>query len=107
MEKNYLYDLTGRLVVKQKGQDNQVYDDAIECIKEKDVVIEKWQKEYSRLIDIDCEKIAALTAESAKYREALESIAKYGIDGICPYGCDTPNIAQAALQTEGGKRNGQ
>lgn len=30
-------------------------------------------------------------------REALETIAGYGADGICPYGCDTPNIARAAL----------
>jgi hypothetical protein len=33
----------------------------------------------------------------ATMREALETIASYGKDGICPYGCDTPNIARAAL----------
>lgn len=39
-------------------------------------------------------------AEVERLRAALEMIAKYddGVrDGICPYGCDTPNIARAAL----------
>ena len=29
--------------------------------------------------------------------DALKTIASYGIDGICPYGCDTPYIAIKAL----------
>lgn len=29
--------------------------------------------------------------------KALKLIASYGTDGICPYGCDTPSIAQKAL----------
>ena len=40
----------------------------------------------------------ALRAENQRLREALATIARYGKDGICPYGCDTPYIAQAALQ---------
>ena len=34
----------------------------------------------------------------AIFRKALEDIASYGHDGICPYGCDTPNIAREALK---------
>ena len=30
---------------------------------------------------------------------ALEEIASYGNDGICPYGCDTPEIAKKALKS--------
>lgn len=32
-----------------------------------------------------------------KLEAALKKIAAYGKDGICPYGCDTPDIAQKAL----------
>ena len=32
---------------------------------------------------------------------ALSEIAAYGIDGICPYGCDTPAIAIKALADMG------
>ena len=38
-----------------------------------------------------------LQAELERVRAALERIARYGNDGICPFGCDTPHIAQAAL----------
>jgi len=38
--------------------------------------------------------------ENRRLREALERIAAYGADGICPYGCDTPSIAQAAIEKE-------
>ena len=40
-------------------------------------------------------------AEVERLREALQAIAAYGDDGICPYGCDTPHIARAALAREG------
>lgn len=43
----------------------------------------------------------ALRAENEKFRGALKEIAAYGNNGICPYGCDTPYIAQAALGEEG------
>ena len=48
-----------------------------------------------------------LLDERDRLRGALEDIARYDDDsqygqGICPYGCDTPNIAQAALRGEGG-----
>ena len=38
-----------------------------------------------------------IEAELERVRAALERIARYGNDGICPFGCDTPHIAQAAL----------
>ena len=43
------------------------------------------------------EQVATLQAELERVRAALERIARYGNDGICPFGCDTPHIAQAAL----------
>ena len=43
------------------------------------------------------EQVATLQAELERVRAALVRIARYGKDGICPYGCDTPHIAQAAL----------
>ena len=39
----------------------------------------------------------AQRAELERVRAALERIARYGNDGICPFGCDTPYIAQQAL----------
>ena len=39
----------------------------------------------------------ALREENRRLRGALETIAGYGRNGICPYGCDTPDIAQMAL----------
>jgi hypothetical protein len=50
------------------------------------------------------ERICARQArEIERYRTALESISHYDVrsqygEGICPYGCDTPNIAQQALK---------
>ena len=44
----------------------------------------------------------SILAENQRLREALEKIAKYDDngtpDGICPYGCDCPSIAQEALK---------
>jgi len=57
--------------------------------------------------------LIALRAENARLRGALERIVKYGDkgihgnDGICPYGCDTPHIAKAALTPQGGKGGGE
>lgn len=47
-----------------------------------------------------------LRSESKRFRGALELIASYDKtskhgDGICPYGCDTPNIARQALAGNG------
>jgi hypothetical protein len=42
-------------------------------------------------------EIARLQVAVRKMVEALRQIGEYGTDGICPYGCDGPNIAQAAL----------
>ena len=47
-----------------------------------------------------------LETENARLKVALEEIAKYDKtpftadpkEGICPYGCDTPSIAQSALE---------
>jgi len=51
-----------------------------------------------------------LQAENAALRAALEEIANYDKEaerkGLCPYGCDTPNIAHLALHSSpaaGGK----
>ncbi len=46
--------------------------------------------------------IRNLMGENERLREAVKTIASYdedsGASGICPYGCDTPYIAQAALR---------
>lgn len=40
--------------------------------------------------------------EIERLRNVLAAIADYGDDnGICPYGCDTPNIASEALKKYG------
>ena len=46
------------------------------------------------------DEIEKLKAENARLRVALATIAQYGEDGICPYGCDTPNIARDALSNQ-------
>ena len=39
--------------------------------------------------------------EITRLRDALKRIALYGgDDGICPYGCDTPDIARATLEEQ-------
>ncbi len=53
-----------------------------------------------------CATLEDARDEVARLRGALERIAKYGDNGICPYGCDTPHIAQAALTPQGGKGGG-
>ena len=45
-------------------------------------------------------RLSALEAEVGRLRTALQAIAAYGDDGVCPYGCDTPHIARAALAGE-------
>jgi hypothetical protein len=45
----------------------------------------------------EVEAHAKTRAEVARLREALEAIASYGKEGICPYGCDTPHIATETL----------
>ena len=53
--------------------------------------------------ECDCAeaKLERAEALNAELVAALEEIAKYDdaytADGICPYGCDCPAIAQAAL----------
>jgi hypothetical protein len=52
----------------------------------------------------ECER-CRLIARIERLKAALNAIAEYGIgsdrnDGICPYGCDCPHIAQTALNTE-------
>lgn len=55
--------------------------------------------DYVRIEDYE-----KLREKALRYQTALEEIAKYDKDkhskfgeGICPYGCDTPHIAQTAL----------
>jgi hypothetical protein len=48
------------------------------------------------------DRLEELSRERAEMAAALKTIAEYGIgsgmnDGICPYGCDCPHIAQEAL----------
>ena len=57
--------------------------------KSQPVLLSEWQEQQIRL--------ANPQAELERVRAALERIARYGKDGICPFGCDTPHIAQAAL----------
>jgi hypothetical protein len=52
------------------------------------------------------EHYQALRDEVARLRGVLAQIAKYGDKGICPYGCDTPHIAQAALTPQAVKGGG-
>ena len=42
-------------------------------------------------------RLAQAQARIADLEAALETISKYGDGSICPYGCDTPDIASAAL----------
>lgn len=58
------------------------------------------------LNDIWGAEVVRLRDERDRLREALERIAKYGDNGICPYGCDTPHIAKAALTQGRGGANG-
>jgi len=50
----------------------------------------------------DIQVVREAIKETDRLRAALKTIAEYGIgadrnDGICPYGCDCPCIAQQAL----------
>lgn len=50
----------------------------------------------------DAATIADLKAKLGEAEKALKTIAAYGKEGICPYGCDTPYIAEQALATPTG-----
>lgn len=59
-------------------------------------VVKKWVKQSKEL--------ESVKAERDRYKSALEEIGKYDKnskygDGICPYGCDCPDIARQALET--------
>lgn len=64
------------------------------------------QKVDAGLIVDAVNSVDALHKEVARLRGALERIAKYGDNGLCPYGCDTPHIAQATLTQGKGGANG-
>jgi len=51
---------------------------------------------YRRLSELNSH-VEALESKLCVAREALQLIANYGGNGICPYGCDTPSIAINAL----------
>ena len=59
---------------------------------------------YDRIRDdaltTEAARIAELEAQLAAATVALQLIAAYGTDGICPYGCDTPDIAANALAAQ-------
>ena len=65
-----------------------------------------WYRDGSVVIDelnrlyVENERLQARIAD---LEAALETISKYGDGSICPYGCDTPDIASAALAA---KENG-
>lgn len=70
-----------------------------------DVVCVFWhldEETHNRFEYEDAESNARLIVHRVntydKLVEALERISRYGEDGICPYGCDTPDIARQALQ---------
>ena len=56
--------------------------------------------------DSHFDDMQAIRDECDRLRGALERIARYGKDGICPYGCDTPDLARTALTpaAQGGMR---
>jgi hypothetical protein len=52
----------------------------------------------------DTQVLRELIRRTNALEEALKTIAEYGIgadrnDGICPYGCDCPHIAQEAIKS--------
>lgn len=57
-----------------------------------------WRAEYFKLSD----KYHAALLKVLDYKTALQLIASYSStqfgEGICPYGCDCPNIAQETLK---------
>lgn len=56
-------------------------------------------------IDTDLARLKAeLTPKLATLENALKTISEYGKAGICPYGCDTPEIAKKALLAYGASR---
>lgn len=62
--------------------------------------------EQARLNGMGAQREAALLGKIEILRRALEEIASYDNGsvhgpGICPYGCDTPHIAQLALCNTG------
>lgn len=63
-----------------------------------------WRKGALRHNEVKAQ-LTATRQRVAELEEALKQIADYDKDsprgeGICPYGCDTPHIARAALRKE-------
>ena len=68
--------------------------------RERDEWIVKWDEHdhYPKgYVTAQIQLRERVQAELERVRAALERIARYGNDGICPFGCDTPYIAQQAL----------
>lgn len=68
--------------------------------------VRELEGEQELLVRLDEDELAdreSIQAERDRLRVALESIAEYGKDGICPYGCDTPDIAAKALRESRGQ----
>ena len=69
-------------------------------IAELEGVVERLVKEHDEKYRCLCAVSATNTEYEARIADleaALETISKYGDGSICPYGCDTPDIASAAL----------
>lgn len=74
------------------------------CLRDR---AEKAEAERDKLVeqrDSLLKDVNDMMTRYAEMREALGIIASYGKDGICPYGCDTPNIARNALDGVQGDR---
>jgi transcription initiation factor IIE alpha subunit len=67
----------------------------------RDTILEsdRFGRSIARLADAEIDR---LRTENKRLREALETISKYSDNsrffGCCPYGCDTPSVARAALE---------
>ena len=76
------------------------YGKAQARIAELEGVVERLVKEHDEKYRCLCAVSATNTEYEARIADleaALETISKYGDGSICPYGCDTPDIASAAL----------
>lgn len=60
--------------------------------------LEKERDELQAALDYCNQEAECAMDRANKYRTTLCLISEYGKDGICPYGCDTPHIAQQALE---------
>lgn len=91
-EAQVLFVLSGNLLARDPRS-------LVDCSREEVV--------YASRFETVSDELKRVRDDNARLRRALAAIVKYGDkgihgnDGICPFGCDCPHIAQAAL--DGGK----